>query len=277
MSDPDGPVPVDPDSSVPVDPESIDPVPADDDLMEGDPRRRLAAALRPILTITVAGALDDKAMTEAAEALESIAARLAEHAGSGRLPRLQPDVSRPPQEFFPTSPITGLSNPIAPPVRVAVVDGVDGGNREILAHAYFDYPYEGPPTCVHGGVIAETFDELMGAANMVAGHPAMTGTLTIRYRKPTPLRTDIRIEARCLSHEGRKVRTWAGMYHGDLLTAEAEGIFIEVVPARFLAIAEDNADGSDPATLEIMRAEASRVGAASDVPGSIDVKPTPSS
>jgi hypothetical protein len=65
------------------------------------------------------------------------------------------------------------------------------------------------------------------------------------------------------------------MYHGDLLTAEAEGIFIEVVPTRFLAIAEDNADGSDPATLEIMRAEAARVGAASDVPGSLDVGHTP--
>jgi hypothetical protein len=59
------------------------------------------------------------------------------------------------------------------------------------------------------------------------------------------------------------------MYNGDLMTAEAEGIFIEVAPQRFVAIAEDNAEGSDPATLEIMRAEASREGAASDVPGSI--------
>jgi Thioesterase superfamily len=238
--------------------------------VDDGPRRRLAAALRPVITMTVAGLFEDSDVTEAAEALETVSARMAGRAGPGRLARLQPDVSRPPQEFFPTSPVTGLDNPISPPVRIEVVDG-HGPYREIRAEAYFDYPYEGPPTCVHGGIIAETFDELLGAANMVAGHPGMTGTLTVRYRKPTPLRTALRIEARCLSRSGRKVRTWAGMYHGDLLTAEAEGIFIEVVPARFLAIAEDNAEGSDPATLEIMRAEARREGAASDVPGSLGV------
>jgi hypothetical protein len=118
-------------------------------------------------------------------------------------------------------------------------------------------------------VIAETFDEVLGAANMVAGNPAMTGTLTVRYRKPTPLHADLRVVARCTGRDGRKIHAWAGMYNGDLMTAEAEGIFIEVAPQRFVAIAEDNAEGSDPATLEIMRAEASREGAASDVPGSI--------
>jgi acyl-coenzyme A thioesterase PaaI-like protein len=241
-----------------------------DGAAERDTRRRLAAALRPIIAMAVAGSLDDDAVADAAQAIEAVSARLVEKAGPGRLPRQQPDISRPPQEFFPTSPITGMINPLSPPVRVEVVDGVDGGYPEIVAAANFDYPYEGPPTCVHGGVIAETFDEVLGAANMVAGNPAMTGTLTIRYRRPTPLRTDLRIVARCTGRDGRKIHTWAAMYHGDLMTAEAEGIFIEVAPTRFVAIAEGNADGSDPATLEIMRAEAARDGAASDVPGSIE-------
>ena len=135
----------------------------------------------------------------------------------------------------------GMANPLAPPVVVHVVDGVDGGYQEIRAEAWFDWAYEGPPTCVHGGVIAETFDEMLGAANMVAGNPGMTGTLTVRYRKPTPLRTPLRIEARCLRRDGRKIFTWAGIYHGDLLTAEADGLFIEVNPAQFLAIAEGDA------------------------------------
>jgi hypothetical protein len=109
----------------------------------------------------------------------------------------------------------------------------------------------------------------------VAGNPAMTGTLTVRYRKPTPLHTDLRIVARCTGRDGRKIYTWAGMYHGDVMTAEAEGIFIEVAPSRFVAIAEGNAEGSDPATLEMMRAEAAREGAASDVPGSLGVEGPP--
>src|SRR5664280_2017157 len=214
--------------------------------------------------MTVASQLDDDAIIEAAEAIEAVGERLAARAGPRRS-RQQPDISREAQEFFPTSPIMGMVNPIAPPVRVLVVEGVDGGYREIRAEAWFDYAYEGPPTCVHGGVIAETFDEVLGAANMVAGNHGMTGTLTVRYRKPTPLRTELRIEARYLGRDGRKIRSWAGMYHGDVLTAEADGLFIDVAPAQFLAIAEGNIDSADPVMVAAIRAEAAREGAASDV------------
>ena len=33
----------------------------------------------------------------------------------------------------------------------------------------YGYAYEGPPTCVHGGVIAELFDELLGMSNILVG------------------------------------------------------------------------------------------------------------
>ena len=48
----------------------------EDDAPPGDPRRRLAAAIRPIITMNVAAELDDVALTEAAEAMEAIAERL---------------------------------------------------------------------------------------------------------------------------------------------------------------------------------------------------------
>jgi acyl-coenzyme A thioesterase PaaI-like protein len=233
---------------------------------DDDPRRRLAAALRPLITMTVANTFDVGALDDAAGRLEAIVADLTAVAGPKR-PRRQPDISQHAQDFFPTSPIMGMVNPIAPPVVVHVVDGAEGGYREIRADAWFDWAYEGPPTCVHGGVIAETFDEMLGAANMVAGNPGMTGTLTVRYRKPTPLRTPLRIEARCLGRDGRKIQTWAGIYHDEVLTAEADGLFIEVNPAQFLAIAEGNADSADPVVLAAMRDEARRIGAAADVPG----------
>jgi acyl-coenzyme A thioesterase PaaI-like protein len=209
----------------------------------------------------VSGALEDADLDEAAGLVEEVAARLEARSLPGKHPRRPPDMTNPPQEFFPNSPITGLLNPIAPPVKVWAVDGADGGYREIRGEAYFDYPYEGPPTCVHGGVIAETFDELLGAANMVADNAAMTGTLTIRYRKPTPLRTGLRVEARCLGRDGRKIRTWGAIFHGELMTAEAEGIFIDVPPAQLLAIAEANPNSEDPTMLSAMRHEVAQVGA----------------
>ena len=64
-------------------------------------------------------------------------------------------------------------------------------------------PYEGPPGHVHGGFVAAAFDEVLGFVQSTTGQPGMTGTLTIRYRKPTPLDTDLRFEATVQRVEGR--------------------------------------------------------------------------
>ncbi|HUC38363.1 MAG TPA: PaaI family thioesterase [Acidimicrobiales bacterium] len=192
-----------------------------------DPRFELAAAIRRVMSAMVGAVLSDSDMNEAAAAVVTVADRLEQRAGPGRRRRFQPDPSGNPQEFFPTSPVIGFANPIAPPV---VVESVEGGLDGV---AWFDYQYEGPPTCVHGGVIALVFDEILGAANIAAGFPAMTGTLKIVYRKPTPLRTPLRVEARCEGRSGRKVISRGAIYHDDLLTAEAEGIFVQLLPERF--------------------------------------------
>jgi acyl-CoA thioesterase FadM len=66
----------------------------------------------------------------------------------------------------------------------------------------------------------------------------MTGTLTIRYRKPTPLDTELRFEAAVQRVEGRKIFAEGRLYAGDVLTAEAEGIFISVDLTKMLLLAE---------------------------------------
>ena len=60
----------------------------------------------------------------------------------------------------------------------------------------------------------------------------MTGTLTIRYRKPTPLNRELRFEARVRCVERRKIFTDGQLYAGELLTAEAEGLFVSVDLAK---------------------------------------------
>jgi hypothetical protein len=226
--------------------------PAPDLQPTDDPRFELAAAVRRVTSVMIGAPLDDEDIRAATEGVAAIASALERVAGPGRRMRAQPDPAGHPQDFFPTSPVIGFANPVAPPVEV---EAVDGGLR---GTAYFDYPYEGPPTCVHGGVLAMVFDELLGAANIVAGSPGMTGTLTIRYRKPTPLRTHLRVEARFVERQGRKIMTTGTMYHGDVLTAEAEGIFVELVPERFLKIVSENGDPSE--AVEQVRADARRLG-----------------
>jgi acyl-coenzyme A thioesterase PaaI-like protein len=221
-----------------------------------DARFDLAHQLRRITSAMVGLPIADTDITSAAAALKEVADGLEHVAGPGRRMRAQPDPVGDPQEFFPTSPVIGFANPVAPPVVVEAVDG------ELRGTANFDYQYEGPPTCVHGGVIAMVFDEMLGAANIMAGSPGMTGTLTIKYRKPTPLRTPLRLEARFMGRDGRKIRTYGAIFNGDTLTAEAEGIFIELVPQRFLAFVTEHSDS--PEAVEQVRADARRLGFTGD-------------
>ena len=102
------------------------------------------------------------------------------------------------------------------------------------------------------------FDEILGAANVAAGCPGMTGTLTIRYCKPTPLRTALRVEARCTDRQGRKIYTRGAIYHEGALTAEAEGVFIELVPERFMQMVSQIPAAAD--ILEQVRADAQGLG-----------------
>jgi len=224
------------------------------------PRTRLAAALRQMNEAVVAARADDAFLLRAAETMESLVAEFGPSLREGRLARPQPDLSRGAHELFPTSPVIGAMNPLSPPVVIETVlfgggavpaggalgSAVPAGGAlsEIRGRANFGFRYEGPPTCVHGGVIAEIFDEVMGMANLAASRGGMTGTLTVRYRKPTPLLTDLVVVARCLGQEGRKIRTWAALYHDEVLTAEAEAVFIELPQERFVAIAEANQGGA---------------------------------
>jgi acyl-coenzyme A thioesterase PaaI-like protein len=91
---------------------------------------------------------------------------------------------------------------------------------------------------VHGGYVAASFDEVLGYVQSLSGNPGMTGTLTIRYRKPTPLHTELFFEAELVRVEGRKIFTQARVLAGDLVTAEAEGIFISVDRSRFNELLE---------------------------------------
>ncbi len=54
----------------------------------------------------------------------------------------------------------------------------------------------------------------------------MTGTLTIRYRGPPPLLTELLLQGKVDRVEGRKIFTQATISANGTVTAEAEGLFI---------------------------------------------------
>ena len=88
------------------------------------------------------------------------------------------------------------------------------------------WPIDLPPAPIQ--CILRRVNGLLGTVNVVNQLGAMTGTLTIRYHRPTPLYREIRLEGRTTGTEGRKVFAAGSMWDGEVLLAEAEGIFISI-------------------------------------------------
>lgn len=118
------------------------------------------------------------------------------------------------------SPLIGKSSWVGPVLKIWIEDG------EGRAEVNFDWRFEGPLYCVHGGYIAAIFDEFLGWAQMLSGGSGATKHLAVTYHKPTPLHTDLLLKARLTAVENRKIRVSGEMYAGKVLTASAEGLFI---------------------------------------------------
>ncbi|MBI4517906.1 MAG: PaaI family thioesterase [Deltaproteobacteria bacterium] len=186
-------------------------------------KRRLAYAMRAVIERLVTTEAPEAELRVAAERLEQYAERLKKQ------PRKYVIWGHPESAtagstggFFDLSPLMGHANPLAPPLALWVDGSVVRGKVTL------GWAYQGPPGHVHGGFVAALFDETLGLTQSLSGQPGMTGTLTIRYRRPTPLFTELRLESTVQRVEGRKIFTEARMYAGEVLTAEADGLFISV-------------------------------------------------
>lgn len=162
----------------------------------------------------------EAATTEALLPVQDLAERL-RHAVT-ELPRVTTTPARaaaPVSFLTERSPVSGAANAVAAPLRIQF------GNPT-TAHVVWTEQYEGPAGGVHGGVIAASFDEVLGIAQMASGVVGYTGTLEVRYLSITPLHTLVTIEAGVDDLDGRKLRMWARARADGKVCAEATGLFI---------------------------------------------------
>lgn len=179
----------------------------------------VAAARRVIAALLHAGNGSAAEMADVAARLTEVAQHLEEHAPS-REERLVDMWAG--EGVTRHDPVTGPENAIAPPLPLR---GLPDGS--IVGTATLGLPYQGPPGCVHGGVSALLLDHTLGVANAWAGVSGMTGTLTLRYHRPTPLFVELTVRARQVSVEGRKIRTTGEILAGDEVCVSADGLFID--------------------------------------------------
>ena len=185
--------------------------------------RHLADEMRRVIARLVVVRPPQEELERAAEAAAAFADRLDALPERGR----QWEVSEAglfPRDFVAFSPVSGVSNPLAPPLRLTLEPGDGDDGYRITGEVTFGAAYEGPPGHVHGGLVAAMFDELLGFAQL---SPGFTAYLKVDYRKPTPLNRSLKLLAWVDSIEGRKrlLRGTCTLDDGTLLS-EAEGLFI---------------------------------------------------
>jgi acyl-coenzyme A thioesterase PaaI-like protein len=189
-------------------------------------RRELADALRRLNSLAVTSMADAEVYTRMAGQINAQADTLARSEQQrGKLEQMDPDLDYAQQRSTVSheiSPLTGLSNPIAPPMNIWFEDD------KVKASVTMGWQFEGPPGCIHGGYIAALFDDFLGVGQKLTGKIGFTGTIQIRYIKPTPLDQEIKLVGWLERQDGRKNTLRGEMYAGNTLTASAEGLFIQM-------------------------------------------------
>ncbi|ORA16221.1 PaaI family thioesterase [Mycobacterium asiaticum] len=178
----------------------------------------LAASVRRLIDATIRTEVDHDVIADATARIDSVTAQLSAELMPGTFGQRDVDDG---QGIASGNVVIGVRNPSAPPL---VVHHEDDGS--VWTEFNLGAAFEGPVGHVHGGVSALILDHVLGATAHRPGKPAYTGTLTLRYHKPTPLRQPLRADAWVDRIEG--VKTFAaGQISGPAgVMVSAEGIFI---------------------------------------------------
>jgi hypothetical protein len=195
--------------------------------------RAMADAVRRLVRITTNNTGDAAWTADAAARIAALADALEPALPAAPPPRYGGmRAPEEPHDIFPYDVMLGLYNPLALPIEMEWVP------PRAIGRATFDSPYEGPPGCVHGAVLAAAFDQVINIANIHSGTAGPTRTLALEYKKPTPLGAPLEFEAWVETVDGRKVSSRALVRHAGEVTVEAQGLFILVDPERVMRLRE---------------------------------------
>ena len=108
-----------------------------------------------------------------------------------------------------------------------IIDHQDA--MSLRARVTFGTFHHGANGAAHGGVVALLFDELLGLpVNVDVSTIARTAYLHVNYRAITPINRELQATATVTSVDGRKRYVRGELRDGDILCADAEGLFVEL-------------------------------------------------
>jgi hypothetical protein len=124
----------------------------------------------------------------------------------------------------------GAFNPCFPEYEFDVIEAEKAEGR-----VSFPVVYEGPPGLVHGGFLAVFFDCVIQHQNCATALSGKTRSLTVKFRRPTPLLTELRFAI-------DRAQTDAGVTSTARLSLDGEVLCIG--EATTLAVSPDKLTGS---------------------------------
>jgi acyl-coenzyme A thioesterase PaaI-like protein len=188
---------------------------------------RIVDGLRDAVDASIRVSAPLEELTALADQAQALARSLEARRGERLVPRyVAPFDTADPNALISFSPVTGRYSPLAPPVEVRVVPG---DPPHAVGEVTFGELFEGPPSSVHGSVIAAVYDQMLAYGCIVADCGGPTATLEVRFRKLTPLHVPLRFEAWVDRVDGRKVFVRGTCHAGDDLVTESEGMFVRFV------------------------------------------------
>lgn len=151
--------------------------------------------------------------------LEQIAAwegELAAVAPADPTPRIGPDAKDSQRIYLDHAFDIGAYNPAFPEYTFDEL-GEDAASGRVT----FPVLFEGPPGLVNGGYLAVFFDCVTQHQSCAIGRTGKTRALTVTFRRPTPILTELRFDVRRVEADGQVTST-ARLLLGDEVLCTGE-------------------------------------------------------
>jgi hypothetical protein len=178
-----------------------------------------AQALRRVAALVLAVEDEDEEVAHLLDDLRLAEQRLAARVPPSVRPRVGSAVESGGRVYLDHSHDMWSINPGIPEYEL-IVDGDRASGR-----VNFPIVFEGPPGIVHGGFLGVFFDSAMQHHNCDVGVAGKSTSLALRFRRPTPLVTDLDFTLERTEADGR-IRSTGTLVHGDevLCIAELEAV-----------------------------------------------------
>jgi acyl-coenzyme A thioesterase PaaI-like protein len=171
--------------------------------------------LRDFLNRVAAAKPDEATLAEMTQSFAAWSARLG--------PLAVPEAEQP---FGFCMDQVGRGQTMSPPLAITHADP-----EAVTGEVTFGRYFLGGNGAVHGGAVALLLDEVLGRMGGQVGR-VRTAYLHVDYRSITPIEARLDVKAWCDGEEGRKLILRAELRHGEVLCAEARGLYIKMRPGQ---------------------------------------------